>query len=61
MRLDGGDVFKHNGAFSFQIATDEQVETDPYGTRSSATAARRARAAGAKINGACHGRSPRAS
>ena len=28
--LNGGDVFKHNEAFSFQIATDDQAETDRY-------------------------------
>ncbi len=28
--LNGGDVFKHNEAFSFQIATDNQEETDRY-------------------------------
>jgi predicted 3-demethylubiquinone-9 3-methyltransferase (glyoxalase superfamily) len=28
--LNGGDMFKHNEAFSFQIATDDQVETDRY-------------------------------
>lgn len=28
--LNGGDVFKHNEAFSFQIATDDQEETDRY-------------------------------
>ncbi|AEV62235.1 VOC family protein [Pseudomonas ogarae] len=26
--LNGGPVFKHNEAFSFQIATDDQAETD---------------------------------
>jgi predicted 3-demethylubiquinone-9 3-methyltransferase (glyoxalase superfamily) len=26
--LNGGPVFRHNEAFSFQIATDDQVETD---------------------------------
>lgn len=26
--LNGGDVFKHSEAFSFQIATDDQAETD---------------------------------
>jgi predicted 3-demethylubiquinone-9 3-methyltransferase (glyoxalase superfamily) len=26
--LNGGPVFKHNEAFSFQIATEDQVETD---------------------------------
>jgi len=28
--LNGGDVFKHSEAFSFQIATDDQAETDLY-------------------------------
>jgi predicted 3-demethylubiquinone-9 3-methyltransferase (glyoxalase superfamily) len=45
--LNGGPHFKHNEAFSFQIATDDQAET----------AARKAIAAGAKTGGACRGRS----
>ena len=28
--LNGGTAFKHNEAFSFQIATDDQAETDRY-------------------------------
>src|SRR3954468_17748553 len=28
--LNGGPAFKHNKAFSFQIATDDQQETDRY-------------------------------
>src|SRR5918998_998885 len=40
--LNGGSAFKHNEAFSFQIATDDQNETDRSGPPSSATAARRA-------------------
>ncbi len=28
--LNGGDIFKHSEAFSFQIATDDQAETDKY-------------------------------
>lgn len=28
--LNGGDVFKHNEAFSFQISTEDQAETDLY-------------------------------
>jgi 2-polyprenyl-6-hydroxyphenyl methylase/3-demethylubiquinone-9 3-methyltransferase len=28
--LNGGPAFKHNEAFSFQIATDDQPETDRY-------------------------------
>ncbi len=30
MGLNGGPVFKHSEAFSFQIATDNQEETDRY-------------------------------
>jgi len=26
--LNGGDAFKHSEAFSFQVATDDQAETD---------------------------------
>ena len=28
--LNGGTAFKHSEAFSFQIATDDQAETDRY-------------------------------
>ena len=28
--LNGGDTFQHSEAFSFQIATDDQAETDRY-------------------------------
>ena len=28
--LDGGPAFKHSEAFSFQVATDDQAETDRY-------------------------------
>ena len=28
--VNGGPAFKHNEAFSFQIATDDQQETDRY-------------------------------
>jgi len=28
--LNGGPMFKHNEAFSFQVATDNQAETDRY-------------------------------
>ena len=30
MGLNGGPQFKHSGAFSFQVATDTQEETDRY-------------------------------
>ncbi len=29
-QLNGGPTFKHTGAFSFQIATEDQAETDRY-------------------------------
>jgi predicted 3-demethylubiquinone-9 3-methyltransferase (glyoxalase superfamily) len=57
--LNGGPAFKHNEAFSFQIATDDH-ETDRYWNTPSAMAGRKARAAGAKTNGASHGKSRRA-
>ena len=28
--LNGGDAFKHSEAFSFQVATEDQAETDKY-------------------------------
>lgn len=30
MGINGGNAFKHSEAFSFQIATDDQAETDRY-------------------------------
>ena len=30
MGLNGGPMFKHSEAFSFQVATDDQAETDRY-------------------------------
>jgi predicted 3-demethylubiquinone-9 3-methyltransferase (glyoxalase superfamily) len=55
--LNGGPVFRHSEAFSFQIATDDQAEPTAIGTRSSATAASRVNAAGARIGGGSRGRS----
>jgi predicted 3-demethylubiquinone-9 3-methyltransferase (glyoxalase superfamily) len=46
--LNGGPTFKHSEAFSFQIATENQEETDATGTRLSTTAARKASAVGAR-------------
>jgi predicted 3-demethylubiquinone-9 3-methyltransferase (glyoxalase superfamily) len=58
--LNGGPAFKHSEAFSFQIATETQEERrTATGTQSSATAARKVRAGGARTAGACPGRSPR--
>ena len=56
--LNGGPAFKHNEAFSFQVATDDQQETER--TPLSTMAAGRASAAGAKTNGASPGKSRRA-
>ena len=57
--LNGGPAFRHSEAFSFQIATDDQEETDRYwNARSSGMVARRASVDGARTVGASHGRSP---
>ncbi len=58
--LNGGPAFKHNEAFSFQIATDDQEETDRYWNAIVGMAARKAPAAGARTNGGFPGRSLRA-
>ena len=58
--LNGGPAFRHTEAFSFQIATENQEETDRYWNVSSAMAARKASAVGARTAGACPGRTPRA-
>ena len=58
--LNGGPMFKHSEAFSFQIATDNQEETDRYWNAMSAMAARKASAGGARTAGASPGKSPRA-
>jgi predicted 3-demethylubiquinone-9 3-methyltransferase (glyoxalase superfamily) len=44
--LNGGPAFKHNEAFSFQMATDDQAETDRYWNALVGNAARRVRVAG---------------
>jgi predicted 3-demethylubiquinone-9 3-methyltransferase (glyoxalase superfamily) len=58
--LNGGPQCKHTEAFSFQIATTISRRPTATGTPSSAMAARRARAAGAKTGGAFPGKSHRA-
>ena len=57
--LNGGPNFKPNNAVSFMILTENQEETDCYWMPSSAMAARKAFAAGARIAGASPGRSRR--
>jgi predicted 3-demethylubiquinone-9 3-methyltransferase (glyoxalase superfamily) len=58
--LNGGPEFPHTEAFSFQIATDTQEETDRYWNAIVSKAARKARAAGAKTAGESPGKSRRA-
>jgi predicted 3-demethylubiquinone-9 3-methyltransferase (glyoxalase superfamily) len=58
--LNGGPHFQHSEAFSFQVATDDQEETDRYWTPSSATAAWKAIVGGAMTAGGSPGRSRRA-
>ena len=58
--LNGGPDFTHSEAFSFQIATDNQEETDRYWNAIVGNGGKESRAAGARIAGASTGRSPRA-
>lgn len=58
--LNGGPAFRHSEAFSFQVATDDQAETDRLWNAIVDNAARKAPAAGAVTSGASPGRSPRA-
>jgi predicted 3-demethylubiquinone-9 3-methyltransferase (glyoxalase superfamily) len=58
--LNGGPAFRHSEAFSFQIATDNQEETDRYWNAIVGNAARKANAVGARTAGASPGRSRRA-
>ena len=57
--LNGGPIFKHSEAFSFQVATDVRKRRIATGTRSSTTAVRKVSVAGAKTAGDCPGRSLR--
>ena len=61
--LNGGPAFKHTEACSFQVASQPPIRPTRIatGTRSSATAVRRARAGGARTDGDCPGRSRRSS
>jgi predicted 3-demethylubiquinone-9 3-methyltransferase (glyoxalase superfamily) len=58
--LNGGLQFKHSEAFSFQVATDNQEETDRYWNAIVGNGARKVRAVGARTAGASPGRSLRA-
>ena len=54
--LNGGPEVKHNWAFSFRSQPLTRPKRIVTGTPSSATAAKRVPAAGARTNGACPGR-----
>ena len=59
--LNGGPMFKHSEAFSFQVADRQSGRDGPLLERDCRqSAGQRASAAGARIAGACRGRSPRA-
>ena len=59
--LNGGPAFKHSEAFSFQIATDDQAETDRYWDAIVGNGGQeKAPAVGARTAGASPGRSPHA-
>jgi len=58
--LNGGPAFRHTEAFSFQIATENQEETDRYWNAIVGNGGTKASAVGARTAGASPGRSPRA-
>ncbi len=58
--LNGGPAFKQSEAFSFQIATDDQEETDRYWNAIVRNGGKESASAGARTGGACRGRSHRA-
>ena len=58
--LNGGPEFRHSEAFSSRSRRTIKKRRTATGTRSSAMAVRRASADGARTDGACPGRSPRA-
>ena len=57
--LNGGPAFKHSEAFSFQVATADQAETDRYWNAIVGNGGEESAADGARTNGACPGRSRR--
>ena len=58
--LNGGPEFKHSEAFSFQVATDTQEETDRYWNAIVGNGGKESQCGGARTAGACPGRSLRA-
>ena len=57
--LNGGPAFKHSEAFSFQIITEDQAETDRYWNAIVGNGEPKASVGGARTDGVCPGRSPR--
>ena len=57
--LNGRPAFKHSEAFSFQIATDDQEETDRYWNAIIGNGQQKVRVVGARTVGDSPGRSPR--
>ena len=57
--LNGGSNFKHNESFSFQVATEDQAETDRLWNAIVRNGARKATAGGARTSGAFPGKSRR--
>ena len=49
--LNGGPAFKHSEAFSFQVATDDQAETDRLWNAIVGNGGRKVPAAGARTSG----------
>ena len=58
--LNGGPAFKHNEAFSFQIATDDQAETDRLWNAVVSNGGQESACGWCKDMWGCPGRSPRA-
>ncbi len=58
--LNGGDAFHHSEAFSFQVATDDLAETDPYWDAIVGNGGQERNCGWCKDRWACHGRSRRA-
>jgi len=58
--LNGGPEFKHNEAFSFQIATDDQAETDRLWNAIVQNGGQESQCGWLRTGGACLGRSLRA-
>ena len=57
--LNGGSEFKHNESFSFQIATDDQAETDRLWSAIVDNGGQESVCGWCKTAGDCHGRSHR--